>query len=135
MKIVKIFGKRGFSLIITILTVTNLVAAECPSYKSLESGEIAPCRGSFFSKKAEETLKNNYSKLEKTNENLTNQVKLSDLQIELHKEKTGIWKQEAENQSNHRKDMEWNYTKGVLIGTGGAILMFFVNSLVIKAVK
>ena len=31
--------------------------------------------------------------------------------------------------------MEWNYTKGVLIGTGGAILMFFVNSLVIKAVK
>lgn len=119
--------------LIILLFTTNLMAQECPKYKSLDKGESAPCKGSFFSKKAEQKLKDNYSKLEKSNENLNKQLKLADLEVTLHKEKSGIWEKEANNQAEYRRLQKWDYTKGFLMGTGGAILMFFINSLVIKA--
>jgi len=119
--------------LILFLFSFTLGAQECPKYKKLKVGEPAPCSGSFFSKKAEEKLKSNYSILEKKNENLNKQLKLSDLEIDLHKSKTTIWEREANNQAEFRKLQKWDYTKGFLMGAGGAILMFFVNSLVIKA--
>jgi len=111
------------------------MAQECPKYKTLKAGETAPCNGSFFSKDAEKKLKDNYSKLEKSNVNLNKQLELSDLEVSLHKEKAGIWEKEAQNQAEYRKLQKWEYTKGFLMGTGGAILMFFINSLVIKVSK
>lgn len=121
--------------LIVLLFATNLMAQECPKYKSLNKGESAPCHGSFFSKKAEQKLKDNYSKLEKSNVNLNKQLKLADLEVNLHKQKSSIWEKEAEVQADYRRQQKWEYTKGFLMGTGGAILMFFINSLVIKASK
>jgi len=120
-------------LILTFLLTTSLAYGGCPSFKRVNQGDPVPCDGAFFNTKTEKKLKDSHSKLTKQNEILRGNIKLSDLQVKNREEKTKIWKAEAQRQAEERMKLMGNFRTGVIVGVSGTILVFLVNSLIIKA--
>lgn len=120
-------------LILTFLLTTSLAYGTCPAFQRVNQGDPAPCDGAFFNTKAEKKLKDGHSKLTKQNEVLRNNIKLTDLQVKNREEKTKIWKAEAQRQAEERMKLMGNLRTGIIIGVSGTILVFLVNSMIIKA--
>jgi hypothetical protein len=107
---------------------STLTLADCPKYQRVNSGTPAPCDGVFFNNQAEQKLANDRAKLERD-------LSLTELQVQNRDQKALIWEAEAKRQADLRKDMEWDYKKGMFVGIAGSILMFFVTSAAIKAAR
>jgi len=122
-------------ILLTFLLTISLAYGACPTFQRVNQGDPAPCNGAFFNTKAEKKLKDSHSKLTKQNEVLKGNLKLSDLQVQNREEKSKIWQKEAQRQAEERMKLMGNLRTGIIIGVSGTILVFFVNSLIIKASK
>ena len=122
-------------ILLTFMITTSLAYGACPTFQRVNQGDPAPCNGAFFNTKAEKKLKAAHSKLTQQNKILKDNLKLSDLQVQNREEKTKIWKAEAQRQAEERMKLMGNLRMGIIIGVSGTILVFVVNSLIIKASK
>lgn len=115
----------------TLLSL-NVYSQDCPSYRRVKQGQQAPCDGYFFNKKGEKKVRTDLNTLKQEKEKADRKVELKDLQIKVREQQAKLWEEEARRHAEERRKMEGDYKKGILIGAGGAILLFIVNSLVIR---
>lgn len=103
-------------LLVTVTLLISTSTLACPTFKLVDKGDPAPCKGAFFNEAAEKKLKSDYSRMESQVSILTEKLELTELQFTKSQESRIILEAEVKRQERLVQRMKGNMGKGIILG-------------------